>query len=357
MAFENQTYEAILGRMIDRVKKVYPDIDNREGSILFNSLAMSAAELAISYLVLDIVLRESSVSTATREGILRACDQMGIDLRTFNATYGTFKGEFDVEIPIGSRWNCDLYNYTVTEKLTSENDYFAYKMKCETAGTEPNNVKGTLTAITNLPTGLTHAELVECLIPGTDEYTDEDIKEYYYNFINASASDGNVGQYARWCEDYEGIGNYKIFPLWNGSNTVKVSILDSSNRLASETLIEEFQRYIDPGTKGMGDGVAPIGAFVTVSTATELPINVSAKVSLKAGYSQLPDINAALTKYFASIAYDRSQVSYMSIGSVILGVEGVDFITDLTINNGTNDILLGSEEIPVLGTTTWTEVS
>lgn len=357
MAFENQTYENILGRMIARTRTLYPELDTREGSIVFTALAPAAAELAISYLILSEVLKESFVATASREYLLLACDQVGIDVDIFEATAGTFKGEFDAEVPIGSRWNCDLYNYTVTEKIDSDNDYFAYRMTCETTGTEPNTIIGSLTAITNVPSSLTHAELTECLIPGDAEYTDEAIVDYYFELINNSGTDGNVGQYERWCEEYEGIGNHKIFPLWNGANTVKVSILNSTNTKASDTLIEDFQKYLDPGVSGMGDGVAPIGSFVTVTTATERPIDISATVSLKAGYSAIPDIDKAITTYFASIAYERSLVSYMTLGSVILDVEGVDFITNLTVNGGTSDIQLEAEEIPSLGTTNWTEAS
>ena len=40
MAYENMTYELILQRMMDRVSLQYPNLDTREGSILFNALAV-----------------------------------------------------------------------------------------------------------------------------------------------------------------------------------------------------------------------------------------------------------------------------------------------------------------------------
>lgn len=364
MDYEDMTYEFILARMMERVTNSYPNLDNREGSIIFNALAPAAVELAIAYTELDNVLKESFVNTASREYILIGCEQIGMDVSVFDASAGTFKGEFNVEVPIGSRWNCDLYNYTVSEYIGTSNNYYTYKMICETAGTAPNNLTGSLTAITDLPTGLTHAELTACLIEGEDETSDEDIRTAYYDFINATASDGNVGQYERWCSDYDGIGNYKIFPLWNGNNTVKVSILSTSNKAATSTLVSEFQEYLDPvdsngNPTGMGNGEAPIGAFVTVTTATEKPIDVVASVKLKSGYTSVPDIDGALEKYFASIAYEKTIVPYFDIGAIVLAVEGVESISSgtLKVNNGTSDITLGSEEIPVKGTTTWTVVS
>lgn len=353
MAYENMTYEVILQRMMERVTSYYPDLDNREGSILFNALASAAAELAIKYIELDNTRNESSVSTATREYMLLGCQDMGMDISVFEASAGIHKGHFNVEVSIGSRWNCELYNYEVTEYIGLEGGYHAYKLVCETVGTTPNNQTGDLTAITEVPTDLNYAKLVECLIEGENETSDEDIRTAYYEFVNSTATDGNLNQYDRWCNEYDGIGNHKVIPLWNGANTVKVSILSASNRAASEELVAEFQEYLDPGVTGMGDGQAPIGAFVTVGTATELPINVVAKVTMKAGYTDTTVITNALTKYFADIAYEKSTVAYMNIGAVILGVTGVDSISGLTINGGTADIKLGEEQIPVLGTAKW----
>ena len=356
MAYEDMTYEVILQRMMDRVASKYPNLDNREGSIIFDALAPAALEMAVMYTELDNVLKESFVNTASREYILIGCQQMGIDITQFEANAGTHKGEFDVEVPIGSQWNCELFNYTVTEFIGMNGDYYTYQMECDTDGTTPNNLIGDLTPITDAPTNLTYAKVTECLIEGENETSDEDIRTAYFEFVNSTVTDGNVSQYERWCSEYNGIGNAKITPLWNGANTVKVSILSASNRAASEELVEEFQNYLDPNVEGMGNGVAPIGAFVTVSTATEVPISVNANVTMKSGYTDTTPITTALEKYFAEISYEKTTVAYMTIGAVILGAEGVDGITNLSLNGGTSDIILGSEEIPVVGTTTWTVV-
>lgn len=353
MAYENMTYEVILQRMMNRVKADYPNLDDREGSIIFNALASAAVELAIAYTEIDNSRNESFVDTASREYLLLACKEMGIDTTQFEANAGIHKAEFNVEVELGSRWNCELFNYTVIEFIEKSGDYYTYRMECETLGTTPNNQKGELTPITDAPSGLEHAKLVECLIEGENEVTDDDIRTTYYDHVNSVATDGNVAQYNRWCAEFEGIGNSKVFPLWNGDNTVKVSILSVSNRAATEELIAEFQEFLDPNITGMGDGVAPIGAFVTVTTATEVPINVSATVKMKDGYSDTSSIETALAKHFSELAYNKTLIAYMNVGAVILGVEGVEFISDLLINDGTADIVLGDEEIPVLGTVTW----
>lgn len=356
MAYENMDYETILDRMLGRVLQLYPNVDTREGSIIYNALAPAALELAIMYTELDNVLNESFVETASKEYLLKKCEEVGIDKEVFDATFGIHRAEFDVEVPIGSRWNCDIHNYEVLSYIGVSDEIHSYRVKCETAGVEPNSIVGDLTPIDSTPTGLYYSMLVECLIEGEDEADDDKIKTTYFNQVRNTNNDGNLGQYRLWCESYPGIGNYKILPLWNGANTVKVSILDSSNDVASTTLVSEFQNYLDPNVEGMGNGVAPIGAFVTVTTANELPINITANVTLVENYSDTNIINEGLTNYFKEIAYNKSILSYMQVGAAILDIEGVEFITDLTINGGTSDITLQDEQIPILGTTTWSVV-
>lgn len=427
MAFEGLTYEYILNEMLTDVSTKYPNLDTREGSILFNALAPAAVETTISYLELNNVLNQSFVLTANRQYLLMGCAQMGMDITNFDATFGTFKSEFDVEVPLGSRWNCDLYNFVVTKEigLNGETGLYEYEMLCETSGTAANSITGELSPIDYMPTGLIHARLTVCLIEGENEATDNEIRLAYAEFVTSAVSDGNVAQYKRWCSDYEGIGKSKIFPLWDGANTVKVSILTSSNRAIDTTeegnLVDKFQEYLDPiqetfigdgvttsyiierqpymismvtvgettlGSSdyeydtmtftltlntapadsepikvtypgGMGNGVAPIGAFVTVSTAAEKAINITANVKLANGYSEvnMPDIESKLEEFFAEVAYNKNVVSFMTTGAAILDVPGVEFVSNLTLNGGSEDITLNPEEIPVMGTGVWTVVN
>ena len=360
MAYENMTYEAILARMMNRVQEQYPNLDNREGSIIFNALAPAAVELAIAYVELDNVRNQSFAETASREYLLKCCEQMGMDVSVFDASPSYHIAMFNVEVPIGSRWNCDLYNYKVTsfkfrQADPNGNPAYYYEVVCESTGSGSNNQQGSLTPITDSPSGLTLAMLGPSTIEGENEASDEDIRTAYFDYVNSVKSDGNVAQYKQWCNEYDGIGNSKIIPLWNGANTVLVSILSASNRAASSTLISNFQNYLDPGVTGMGNGVAPIGAFVTVNTASERTIPITATITLKSGYSDVSDaINEALKKYFASIAYEKTMVSYMTIGATILAVDGVESISNLKVDGGTSDITLETLQIPVVGATTWT---
>lgn len=367
MAFEDMTYEHIVEEIITRIQTDHPNLDTREGSMLFNAIAPTAMELAIAYWNLDNVLNESFADTASREYLFKKCDEMGIDTEQFEATYGEFNGEFDVQVSDGSRWNLDLYNYTVIGYIgqndadTDGNTYYNYRLRCETAGSAPNSLRGNLTPIDNPTIKYEHAAITDILGEGRDESTDEQIKTTYFDYVKNTATDGNVAQYERWCEEYDFIGAYKIDPLWNGANTVRVFILSESNlpidKDEPDNLVDKFQEYLDPNSTGMGDGVAPIGAIVTVDTGTAKTINVAGTITLVSGHTEeeaKEEITAAITSYFSDLAFNKLTVSYMAVGSAVLSCPSVSTLNNLTLNSGTGDITMTEYEVPVLGTQNWT---
>lgn len=353
-------FENILQRMLDRVPNTF---DKREGSMIYDALAPAARELANMYYAIDEHLRNTFAGTADREWLIKRCAEIGITPNP--ATYAVRKGVFTpatLEIQLGERFNLDDLNYVVIEKLDTAGEY---ALQCETEGEMGNFGVGALVPIQYIR-GLESAELTgEILIYGEDEEETEALRQRYFETLPTMTLDGNVAQYSKWCREYEGIGNFKIFPEWNGKNTVKVSILSSENTKASQTLIDNFQTYLDPANapindtltdpeypqeRGLGMGKAPIGAIVTVSTATEKVINVSAQVMLREGYTSVVGLEAELADYLNRLNYSRTTVSYVAISAVIQNNASIDVVLNVTVNGAKNNIELGEEEITKLGT-------
>lgn len=341
--YEAVTYEVILQRMIDRVLLQNPNIDTREGSIIYDALAPAAAELAQAYIALDASRNETFVKTSTGTYLDTRVNEFG--LTRIAATKAVKKGVFNMDVPIGSRFSGDDFNYVVTEQISDG----VYKIECETAGTIGNSYMGTLIPIEYIE-GLTSAELTELLIPARDVETDDELIERFFKQLSEAPVDGNVTQYKKWAADYGPIGKAKVIPRWNGVNTVKVSILNNDSGAASADLIAVFQEYLDPNSEGLGNGAAPIGSIVTVTTATELPINVSANVYIADGFTEVIGIQDELTAWFKDIAYEKTNVNFYEVAAVLLANASIERIQNLTINDGTIDIQIGNEEIPVLGT-------
>ena len=335
------TFEELLERMLD---KVSASMDKREGSIIYDAISPVAVELQNLYIHADWVKRMTHVSTA--EGTY--LDELINDLRgmkRIQATKAVVTGTFNMDVPIGNRFNCDILNYTVIEKVSDG----VFLMECETEGTVGNEYLGTLIPIDYVD-GLQTAEITEITIPAIDTETDEEFKARFYESVAGGASDGNVAQYKKWIADYPDVGRGKVFSLWNGKNTVKVSILNTENEKASDTLVEEFQEYLDPNSEGLGNGVAPIGSVVTVTTAIEKVVDITVDVYLEDGYEEPIGVSDAINTLFRKLSYTSSVVSFYEVAGVISGCDSIARITNLKVNSATEDVILGDEEIPVTGT-------
>ena len=78
--FENMTYEALVKRALARVP---PTTDKREGSMVFNGVAPSMAELAQLYIAADFVFQATYLLTAPREYLIKRKmmkDKLGITI-------------------------------------------------------------------------------------------------------------------------------------------------------------------------------------------------------------------------------------------------------------------------------------
>ena len=167
--FENKTFENILSEMLNYVSDKNPDLDTRDGSIIYTALAPIALELETAYHEMEMILEETFLETASKEYLVKHGDPIGLAIN--EATYGHFKGVFDVPVEIGSRFNLDKFNYNVIAKLSdpsSGDQTYSYELVCETAGTEPNGYLGVLTPITFVP-NLSYAKLTDILVYGEDE--------------------------------------------------------------------------------------------------------------------------------------------------------------------------------------------
>ena len=125
---------------------------------------------------------------------------------------------------------------------------------------------------------------------GYDAETDDSLRARYYVAVLTPATSANKNQYVAWAESVPGVGGAKCYPLANGANTVGICIIDSNHQPASAELVAAVQVYIDPGSAGIGEGAAPIGAYCTVTSATGLAINMTfGDISDSSEYERLFD--------------------------------------------------------------------
>lgn len=395
--FEEQTYDVILQRMLNRVSNKY---DKREGSVIWDTHSPTAFELQILYVYLETLINEAYGDTASREFLILRCHERGI--YPYEATNAVLQGEFtptNIDVT-GQRFNISELNYVAVSKISDG----VYEMQCETAGEVGNKYLGTMFPIDYIE-GLETAQLTEVLIPGEDEEDTEALRQRYFDSFGEFAYGGNRADYIAKTKAISGVGGVKVDRVWNGDirpadlipnatvqswyetyietitgdahdwletvytaalnkkltvgGTVKVTIVDADDYgVASSTLITLVQTTLDPTQNaGEGYGVSPIGHVVTVESATGIPITVKATISFNGGYtweSLKTAIEEAVSEYLLSLREDWESNDYTvvrisQIEAKILAIEGVVDIANTRVNNSTSNLTLTKYQIPTFG--------
>lgn len=195
---------------------------------------------------------------------------------------------------------------------------------------------------------ITNPEITE---NGFEAETDDSLRNRYFEALRIPATSGNVYHYRQWAKEVAGVGDAKVFSLWNGDNTVKVVIVDDNGQPANEALVADTQNYIDPNSEGTGKGQAPIGAYCTVKSADALNISVQATLTLNSAYDQeevIENIRVVIDGYLKSIGFNSNYVSVAKIGDIVLNVKGVEDYENLLVNNSVSKITIPEESVPVL---------
>ena len=339
------TFETLLQRCLDRVPNT---IDKRQGSIIYDALAPCCVELAQMYIKLNNIYDLVFIDTSVGTSLDNLVKQNGVTRKPATKAYR--KGEFNMVIPVGSRFSDGTNSYIVTENLTGNDS----ELQCEQAGEVGNAYYGSLTPISYI-TGITLAELTDIIDLGTDIESDEDLRIRYMTSVTAPQFGGNVLDYMNKVKSITGVGGCKVIPIWDGGGTVKLIITSSTGGVPTSTLVDEVQEEVDPTQLQDGLGIAPIGHIVTVVGAAALNIAVAATFTLSAGVTAQDiqaDCNAAVDSYLSYLSglWDSEESLVVRISQIetrLLAISGVIDVTGVTINAVASNLALESDEIPV----------
>lgn len=265
----------------------------------------------------------------------------------------------------------DLFTTDTGETFASIGDYdleMGDEWVVESVGTgERYNVEaGTIVKYPITIEGILEFTNLNAADGGSDEESDAALIERYKDDLLYPNNGSNKQAYISWAESVPGVGRVKVFPQPQGrANTVEVCVTDAAYTAPDTSTIMAVQDYIDPNQNGDGSGTAPIGAKCIVTGASELSVNLTAKVVLD-GAESLSDVKIKveemLTEYLGSIAFKRldadryqTYVSAAIIGSKLIAIDGVADYSDLKINGSSSSVNLGDKQVPVKGTVTLTE--
>jgi uncharacterized phage protein gp47/JayE len=227
------------------------------------------------------------------------------------------------------------------------------------AGSAGNVASATITVLLSPVAGVSAITNIDATTGGADVETDDAYRvRILLEYANPSGG-GTVADYQRWALAYAPVGFATVDSLWNGAGTVRVVITDVNNSPVSAAVISGLQNLLDP-VAGQGQGLAPIGATVTVATPALVPINVSATVAMNAGYTLdgaggtvavRGGIEEAIRAYIDKLK-PGDDVVRERVASQFFQVEGVYDVTNVMLNGAASNVTLTSMQVARTGTVT-----
>ncbi len=363
--FEDYTYERLLEDVLSNAPE---GIDTRQGSIFFDSVSGILLKVAKLYTDLDLIMKLVSVVTATGEALDTRASEYGLTrlAPTRAKYYATFEG---VVPKIGERFYIDGQYFMLKQNLETGLYYF----EAEIAGIGGNEIYNNTPAVpVNNINGLISATFGMVYENGTDAEDDESLRGRVQEKIAGPAENGNKQHYKTWCESIDGVGLARIFPLWNGPNTVKAVLIDSTGQPCSAEKVAEVQNYIDPAENGytatvdgktyivgdgLGEGVANLGAHFTAVGANPFVISVTFKAELSSGATEDTaerEAAEAIEEYLRELVLTTTNVADIVIrisvvGAILSKLQSLLDYSELRLNGENHNIIPGEDDVPILG--------
>ena len=126
--YENFTYENLLN---EKLKLINDNIDKRQGSVIYDTLAPNSAESVQMYMNMSMLMDRTFADTATGEDLERRVWERNIKRQdatnaVVKAVFTDESGEYINSINIGDRFSGGGNDYAVTEKISDG----SYKLLC-----------------------------------------------------------------------------------------------------------------------------------------------------------------------------------------------------------------------------------
>nr|WP_074137405.1 baseplate J/gp47 family protein [Clostridioides difficile]MDB6307183.1 baseplate J/gp47 family protein [Clostridioides difficile]MDN9278610.1 baseplate J/gp47 family protein [Clostridioides difficile]MDN9359365.1 baseplate J/gp47 family protein [Clostridioides difficile]MDN9863546.1 baseplate J/gp47 family protein [Clostridioides difficile]MDN9926833.1 baseplate J/gp47 family protein [Clostridioides difficile] len=349
----------------ERMLSNFQDVSTLEGDFIYDATRPTAEQIAeLKQLGLQnnlkIAFPQTSYGTYLEwlgecKGVFKNQPTKATGVITFTGVQGTIITKGTIVTTIATDEKQSIEFELLETKTIGENETVDIKAESRIVGTIGNVSKGSISVLLGSISGVKSVTNKEDFRGGTDIEDEEHFRERVLVAEQEDKLSGASSDYIRWAKEVNGVGYAYVVPEWAGAGTVKVLILDKNRKAATQELINKVQEYIYPNVEeGQNrDGKAPIGAIVTIATPQTLLINVKASFVFSNGFSQETVLNILknkIDKYLDKIDIGGT-VSYNAIyslaGSMMLADEGIQDFSNLTINDGTTNIILNDQVVGI----------
>lgn len=339
------------------IRMTPPNIDNSEGSLFWDNTRPTAmvADRLVSY-ELTMALMMKFPQFAVGQFLDWHGYPIGVYRRPATSAVGevTFFGDEGTVIPNGAIAttigddNEDSYLFSVEKGgVVDASEQITLRIAAMEPGLSGIVPANTIVGVTSPIKGLKSLSNASPTINGASEEDDDSYRIRILDRNRNKPLSGAKRDYARWAKEVPGVGDVIVLPLWNGPKTVKVLITDVNRELASPELIAAVKDYIDP-VDGMGEGVAPIGAVVTVDTLALVPVDLKLSIVLEDSYL-LVDVLSNIKKAVNTLLADKDVVKYTDVFTTITNTDGLKDHSGLLMNGSINNIDLSEGERATVG--------
>lgn len=228
-------------------------------------------------------------------------------------------------------------------------------------GVAANVAVGTITILLTPINGVASITNPTATSGGAEIESDELYRQRILLEYAAPRGAGTAADYVRWSIAYPDVGFATVQPLWAGAGTVRVIVTDQQNNPSSTAVVNGLQAVLDPVPQ-QGQGLAPVGALVTVATATSLTVTVSAVLTLRAGYT-LDGTGGTIAVRQAIIDEIKDYIDSLPPGGTVIrehvtaqffNVDGVYDVSTVLLNGATSNVTVTALQVPRTGTVTLT---
>lgn len=355
MAFNRPT-------LVELINRVLADLTSRltQGgkSILRRSVAGIIGRVMAGlahglYGFIDWVSRQVFPDTADAENLERWAAIWGLTRKAATAAQGTirFTGSNGAVIAAGTVLiRTDAVEFTTDAEVTIAGGQADVGVTCSSLGATGNTDIGTIlnlqSPIANVDTGATVQDngSGEGLTGGTNEETDEQLRQRLLQRIQQPPQAGSCSDYVRWALEVPGVTRAWCYELWLGPGTVGVTFVRDGEDpiIPSAPEVQEVADYIET--------LRPVTATVTVFAPAEQTIDLDIEL-LPNDTATQQAVTAEIEDYFKRFAPgDPVVLSNLSEAISLAEGEEAHNITSTTPAAVDGVITLAQTELPKLGT-------
>lgn len=349
--------------MQDMLNSVPDDVDHTEGSLTWNALAKAAMGLEEAYQNLSDVYDNILLDTQDLDHLIESGAECGVPIEA--ETAGTYKLLCNCELEIGSTVDAVEadYTYAVLQNLgtTTYNNatYQVYEIECDELGSAPNKYLGEVEP-EDPPDDFEYAIISEIITGGSDLEDEEEYRLRRLRAFDIKPYAGNRAYYKEEVEAIPGVETCYINRVQQEGAVLTLMIVAEGYTVPSAELISQVQTLVDP-KQGEGEGIAPIGAKITVKGVTSEAVNLTCTLTLATGYTSdgvKPQIQTAVDDYCKELAEKMIKAGTSGIfrraviETKLIGIEGIEDVQNITLNGNSSNLTIPEGVIPVRGTIT-----